>query len=207
MWAREKGSNNDRRRDSRGQERMSIRFLERDDGPRLAYRRSKGRGPTLVFLPGYASDMDGTKAVALDAFAAKRGLPMLRFDYSGTGSSEGAFEDGTLARWTDEALLMLDRLTEGSVVLVGSSMGGWVALAPCAAPAGAGRGVVRHRRRARLHRVGLSRSPQGSPRRQAKHFGVSFQTAEPRSRRADFGLPARRCDCSNRKSRSTAPCA
>ena len=107
---------------------MSIRFLERDDGPRLAYRRSKGRGPTLVFLPGYASDMDGTKAVALDAFAAKRGLPMLRFDYSGTGSSEGAFEDGTLARWTDEALLMLDRLTEGSVVLVGSSMGGWVAL-------------------------------------------------------------------------------
>jgi pimeloyl-ACP methyl ester carboxylesterase len=107
---------------------MSIRFLERDDGPRLAYRRSKGRGPTLVFLPGYASDMDGTKAVALDAFAAKRGLPMLRFDYSGTGSSEGAFEDGTLARWTDEALLMLDQLTEGSVVLVGSSMGGWVAL-------------------------------------------------------------------------------
>ena len=107
---------------------MSIRFLERDDGPRLAYRRSKGRGPTLVFLPGYASDMAGTKAVALDAFAAKRGLPMLRFDYSGTGSSEGAFEDGTLARWTDEALLMLYRLTEGSVVLVGSSMGGWVAL-------------------------------------------------------------------------------
>ena len=107
---------------------MSIRFLERDDGPRLAYRRSEGHGPTLLFLPGYASDMDGTKAVALDAFAAERGLPMLRFDYSGTGSSEGAFEDGTLARWTDEALLMLDQFTEGSVVLVGSSMGGWVAL-------------------------------------------------------------------------------
>ena len=104
------------------------RFLERDDGPRLAYRRREGRGPTLLFLPGYASDMDGTKAVALDAFAAERALPMLRFDYSGTGSSEGAFEDGTLARWTDEALLMLDQFTEGSVILVGSSMGGWVAL-------------------------------------------------------------------------------
>jgi pimeloyl-ACP methyl ester carboxylesterase len=72
--------------------------------------------------------MDGTKAVALDDFAAERGLPMLRFDYSGTGSSEGAFEDGTLERWTDEAALALDRLTEGPVVLVGSSMGGWIAL-------------------------------------------------------------------------------
>jgi pimeloyl-ACP methyl ester carboxylesterase len=107
---------------------VSISFLERDDGPRLAYRRRQGRGPTLLFLPGYASDMEGAKAVAFDAFAAERGLPMLRFDYSGTGSSEGAFEDGTLALWTDEALLILDQFTEGSVVLIGSSMGGWVAL-------------------------------------------------------------------------------
>jgi pimeloyl-ACP methyl ester carboxylesterase len=107
---------------------VSISFLEQDDGPRLAYRRREGRGPTILFLPGYASDMEGTKAVALDAFAAERGLPMLRFDYSGTGSSEGAFEDGTLERWTDEATLALDRLTEGPVVLVGSSMGGWIAL-------------------------------------------------------------------------------
>ena len=107
---------------------MSISFLEQDDGVRLAYRRREGHGTTILFLPGYASDMEGTKAVALDDFAAEQGLPMLRFDYSGTGSSEGAFEDGTLERWTDEATLSLDRLTEGPVVLVGSSMGGWIAL-------------------------------------------------------------------------------
>ena len=107
---------------------MSISFLEQDGSVRLAYRRREGRGPTILFLPGYASDMEGTKAVALDVFAAERGLPMLRFDYSGTGSSEGVFEDGTLERWTDEATLALDRLTESPVILVGSSMGGWIAL-------------------------------------------------------------------------------
>lgn len=81
-----------------------------------------------MFLPGYASDMEGTKAVVLDAFAEARGLAMLRFDYSGTGSSEGLFEDGTLGGWLDEALHLLDTQTEGAVVLVGSSMGGWIAL-------------------------------------------------------------------------------
>jgi pimeloyl-ACP methyl ester carboxylesterase len=94
---------------------------------RLACRRRSGRQPTLMFLPGYASDMDGGKAVALDAFAEARGLAMLRFDYSGTGSSDGDFEDGTLGGWLDEALHMLDTV-EGPVVLVGSSMGGWIAL-------------------------------------------------------------------------------
>jgi pimeloyl-ACP methyl ester carboxylesterase len=105
-----------------------ISFLDPGDGPRLAYRKREGTGPTILFLPGYASDMEGSKAVALDAFAARRGLAMLRFDYSGTGSSEGRFEDGALERWIDEALLMLDRQTDGPVVLVGSSMGGWIAL-------------------------------------------------------------------------------
>lgn len=105
-----------------------IAFLDTGNGPRIAYRKREGRGPTILFLPGYASDMEGTKAVALDAFAAERGLSMLRFDYSGTGSSEGRFDEGTLARWTDEAALVLDRLTDGPVVLVGSSMGGWIAL-------------------------------------------------------------------------------
>ena len=107
---------------------MNISFLEQVEGPRLAYRKREGRGPTLVFLPGYASDMEGAKAVALDAFAAERGVAMLRFDYSGTGASEGQFDDGTLERWTDEAILALDRLTDGPVILVGSSMGGWIAL-------------------------------------------------------------------------------
>jgi len=103
-------------------------YFEAGDGPRLAYRRREGASPTLVFLPGYASDMDGTKALALDAFAERSGLAMLRFDYSGTGSSQGRFEDGTLGRWTDEAAMLLDRLTTGPVILAGSSMGGWIAL-------------------------------------------------------------------------------
>ena len=102
--------------------------FERKDRPNLAYRRRDGSGPTLVFLPGYASDMEGTKAVELDAFAAQRGLPLLRFDYSGTGSSEGRFEDGTLQRWLDEALLLIDALTDGAIIPIGSSMGGWIAL-------------------------------------------------------------------------------
>ena len=98
------------------------------DGRRIAYRLREGAAPAIVFLPGYASDMEGAKATALDEFAAERGLAMLRFDYSGTGSSAGSFEQGTLDRWLEEALAIVDRLTEGPVVLVGSSMGGWLAL-------------------------------------------------------------------------------
>ena len=104
------------------------KVFERADGPNLAYRKRDGSGPTLVFLPGYASDMEGTKAVELDAFAAQRGLSMLRFDYSGTGLSEGRFEEGTLKRWLDEALLLIDSLTDGLIIPIGSSMGGWIAL-------------------------------------------------------------------------------
>ena len=95
---------------------------------RIAYRLRPGASPTLVFFPGYGSDMEGAKAVALDAFGGRSGLGMLRFDYSGTGSSGGAFEDGTLARWLEESLTVVDELTEGPLVLVGSSMGGWLAL-------------------------------------------------------------------------------
>ncbi|HEX6071692.1 MAG TPA: alpha/beta hydrolase [Sphingomicrobium sp.] len=94
----------------------------------IAYRLRGGASPTLVFLPGYASDMEGTKALALDAFAERSGLGMLRLDYSGTGSSGGEFEDGTLAKWLEESLAAIDRLTEGPLILVGSSMGGWIAL-------------------------------------------------------------------------------
>jgi pimeloyl-ACP methyl ester carboxylesterase len=103
-------------------------LFERDGEPGLAYRKREGTGPTLVFLPGYASDMEGTKAVELDAFAAGRSLSLLRFDYSGTGSSEGRFEDGTLERWLDEALVLIDSLTNGPILPIGSSMGGWLAL-------------------------------------------------------------------------------
>lgn len=98
------------------------------DGRRIAYALRGGSAPTLVFFPGYASDMEGTKALALDTFAEQRGISMLRFDYSGTGSSGGEFEDGTLALWLEDALAAIDRLTEGPVLLIGSSMGGWIAL-------------------------------------------------------------------------------
>lgn len=97
-------------------------------GRSIAYRLRSGASPTLVFFPGYASDMEGAKAVALDGFAERRGLAVLRFDYSGTGSSGGEFEDGTLALWLEEALAAVDRLTDGPLILVGSSMGGWIAL-------------------------------------------------------------------------------
>jgi pimeloyl-ACP methyl ester carboxylesterase len=105
----------------------SPEFLE-VGGERIAFRRHKGPGRTIVFFPGYASDMGGAKAVALDHFAAERGLAMVRFDYSGTGSSSGNFHDGTLGLWVDQALAVIDRLTEGSLLLVGSSMGAWIAL-------------------------------------------------------------------------------
>lgn len=103
-------------------------MLDRGDGVRLAYDLRAGAGPTLVFLPGYASDMAGEKAVAVDRWAGAHGRACLRLDYSGCGASDGAFADGTLDRWRDDALLLIDRLAAGPIVLVGSSMGGWLAL-------------------------------------------------------------------------------
>ena len=94
------------------------------EGRSIAYRLRLGASSTLVFLPGYASDMEGAKALALDAFAEARGIGMLRLDYSGTGSSGGQFEDGTLERWLQEALAAIDRLTAGPLIVIGSSMGG-----------------------------------------------------------------------------------
>jgi len=97
-------------------------------GRRIAYRKRSGVGPTLVFLPGYASDMEGAKALALDGLAERHGLAMLRLDYSGTGSSDGDFANGTLALWLEEALALIDEFTEGPLIVIGSSMGGWLAL-------------------------------------------------------------------------------
>jgi pimeloyl-ACP methyl ester carboxylesterase len=101
---------------------------DRGDGIRLAYRLTPGRSPTVVFLPGFRSDMTGDKATHLAAFCDARGHAMLRLDYSGHGASEGAFEDGSIGRWTADALALIDALTTGPLVLVGSSMGGWIAL-------------------------------------------------------------------------------
>ena len=93
----------------------------------LARHFTPGAGPTVVFLCGYASDMEGTKALAIEAWARANGRAFLRFDYSGCGESPGAFEGFTLADWRDDALAMIDGI-DGPVVLVGSSMGGWVML-------------------------------------------------------------------------------
>ena len=101
---------------------------DRGDGVALAWVRIPGRGPTTVFLPGYMSDMTGAKALAVEAFCAGQGLGCLRFDYSGHGASGGAFTDGTIGRWTGDALALIDRLTAGPLLRVGASMGGWMAL-------------------------------------------------------------------------------
>ena len=96
--------------------------------PTLAYRLVEGAGPTILFLPGYASDMTGAKALALEAWATAQGRRFLRFDYAGCGASDGAFADQTLADWRDDVIAMIDGPAAGPVVLVGSSMGGWLML-------------------------------------------------------------------------------
>ncbi|MBO9713578.1 alpha/beta hydrolase [Sphingomonas sp.] len=96
--------------------------------PRLAYHLTPGEGPTVMFLPGYASDMTGTKATALEQWAQANGRAYLRFDYAGCGASEGSFEDQTLVGWRDDVLRLIDTVVEGPVLLVGSSMGGWIML-------------------------------------------------------------------------------
>jgi pimeloyl-ACP methyl ester carboxylesterase len=106
---------------------MSPEFLDLPDGRCIAVRHRRGSGPSILFLPGYASDMMGSKAVALDALAERHGLSLLRFDYSGTGESPGFFTEGTLDRWLEEALAVA-ALAEGELLLVGSSMGGWLML-------------------------------------------------------------------------------
>jgi len=98
------------------------------DGIELAWRKTEGTGPTIVFLPGFRSTMAGDKATALSHWCVDRGQAMLRFDYSGHGESSGRFLDGTIGRWAADALHVIDHLTTGRLVLVGSSMGGWIAL-------------------------------------------------------------------------------
>ncbi|WP_270938180.1 alpha/beta hydrolase [Falsiroseomonas oryzae] len=95
---------------------------------RLAWARLPGAQPGVVFLPGFRSDMQGSKALALREHCAARGRALLRFDYSGHGESAGRFEDGTIGQWAADAIAVFDALTEGPQVLVGSSMGGWIAL-------------------------------------------------------------------------------
>ena len=101
-------------------------FLDRD-GEQIAWRAVDGAGPTLVWLGGFRSDMAGTKAQALAAWAIGRGRACVRFDYFAHGQSSGDFLHGTVTRWRGDALAVLDQLTAGPLILVGSSMGGWLA--------------------------------------------------------------------------------
>ncbi len=105
---------------------QAVQFHDTGAG-RLAYRRRDGSGPTVVWFGGFGSDMEGAKAVALDAWAEQTGRAFLRFDHFGHGASDGDFLEGTVTRWRADALTVIDALIEGPVVLVGSSMGGWLA--------------------------------------------------------------------------------
>ncbi len=105
-----------------------VEFLEGPQGRRIAYNRIAGRGPCVVFLGGFRSDMQGSKALWLEEWARARGQAFLRLDYSGHGESSGDFEEGSIGDWFADAMAAIEALTEGPVLLVGSSMGGWISL-------------------------------------------------------------------------------
>ena len=104
-----------------------IQRLQRPDGESLAFKRLEGKGPTVVWIGGFRSDMEGTKALALDAAARERGWNYLRYDHFAHGQSSGDWRRATIGRWREDAVAVIDSL-EGPIVPVGSSMGGWVAL-------------------------------------------------------------------------------
>ncbi|MEP3345423.1 MAG: alpha/beta hydrolase [Litoreibacter sp.] len=103
-------------------------FLDTASGRRIAYHQTPGTGPGVVFLGGFKSDMGGTKAIHLEAWAKAQGRAFLRFDYSGHGESSGEFTEGAIGDWAQDAQDAIEALTEGPQVLVGSSMGGWISL-------------------------------------------------------------------------------
>ena len=111
---------------------VELKWLDRDGGSRLAYKQTgfdqSSRRAGLVWLGGFHSDMEGGKVLALHTWAREAKRSFTRFDYYGHGASDGAFADGVISRWRDDALAVLDQLTEGKQILVGSSMGGWIAL-------------------------------------------------------------------------------
>lgn len=124
--------------------------IQRMTGPggrELAYAKTEGEGPTVVFLSGYKSDMEGTKAVHLEAWAQARGQAYLRLDYSGHGVSGGAFEDGSIGDWAEDAEAVIRHAAPGPVLLVGSSMGGWIAT------------ILSHRLDAVMGFVGIAAAP------------------------------------------------
>ena len=105
-----------------------VRFHMLPDGRRVAFRHCPGAAPALVFLPGYMSDMSGSKAAAVFAWAQAQGRACLLLDYSGCGASSGEFAEGTLTRWRDEVIALIEATCRGPIILIGSSMGGWLML-------------------------------------------------------------------------------
>lgn len=103
-------------------------MLRTPSGRKIAYHHTPGRGPGVVFLGGFVSDMEGTKAVHLEAWARRKGRQFLRFDYSGHGKSSEAFTDGCIGDWAEDAYAVIQAVAEGPQILVGSSMGGWISL-------------------------------------------------------------------------------
>ncbi len=147
-------------------ETPTVGRLDRLDGENIAYVRTPGRAPGVVFLGGFMSDMTGTKATALEAMCRNRGQAFVRFDYQGHGQSSGRFADGTIGRWADDAIAIVDALTEGPQVLVGSSMGGWIML------------LVARARPQRLHGlVGIAPAPDFTRRMMAEELSTAQRQA------------------------------
>ena len=107
---------------------IPLKFLSTPDGEKIAYKYSPGKGPTLIWCGGLKSDMEGSKATHLHGWAIKEGRPFIRFDYFGHGESSGRFRDSMVSRWAQDTIQVIDDLTEGDVILIGSSMGGWASL-------------------------------------------------------------------------------
>ncbi|XP_004835801.1 mycophenolic acid acyl-glucuronide esterase, mitochondrial [Heterocephalus glaber] len=109
-------------------QKTSFSFLNRPDLPKLAYKRLKGKNPGIIFIPGYISNMNGTKALAIEEFCRSLGHAYIRFDYSGVGNSEGNLEECTVGKWRKDVLSIIDDIAVGPQILVGSSLGGWLML-------------------------------------------------------------------------------
>ncbi len=117
-------------------------ILPRPGGGSIAYRKTAGTSPGVIFMGGFMSDMTGTKACALEAACREAGRTFIRFDYSGHGESSGAFTDGSIGEWADDAIAVLDQVSDGPQVLVGSSMGGWIMLLVALARPASAAGLV-----------------------------------------------------------------
>ncbi|XP_007945631.1 palmitoyl-protein thioesterase ABHD10, mitochondrial [Orycteropus afer afer] len=109
-------------------QKTSLSFLSRPNLPNLAYKKLKGKSPGVIFIPGFRSDMNGTKALAIEEFCKSLGHAYIRFDYSGIGNSGGVLEECTVGKWRKDVLSIIDNIADGPQILVGSSLGGWLML-------------------------------------------------------------------------------